>query len=107
MLKDKNKIQKECQTKTYSYYFKCYRFDRTDFCIKMQGNNLNKLFSFALSFSNLKDTNFYIEILDLNRNKTYFYYSVEGACFQSDYKLSLKECVHKLEMDEYYDTCQY
>ena len=95
------------KTKTYSYYFKCYRFDRTDFCIKMQGNNLNKLFSFALSFSNLKDTNFYIEILDLNRNKTYFYYSVEGACFQSDYKLSLKECVHKLEMDEYYDTCQY
>ena len=73
----------------------------------MQGDNLNKLFSFALSFSNLKDSDFYIEILDMNRNKTYYYYSVHKACFQSDYKLSLKECINKLEMDEYYDTCQY
>ena len=95
------------KTITYSYYFKCYKFDKPDFCIRMQGNNLNKLFSFALSFSNLKDTNFFIEINDTNRNKIYYYYSVDGVCFQSNYKLNLKECKHKLQMDEYYDTCQY
>lgn len=94
------------KTKTYSYYFKCYRFDSQNFCIKMQGNNLNKLFAFALSFSNLKDTNFYIEIHDKNRDEIYYYYSVSGACFQSDYKMSLKECKHKLIMDEFYDTYQ-
>ena len=95
------------KTKSYSYYFKCYKFDNTKFCIRMQGNNLNKLFAFALSFSNLKNSDFYIEIHDMNRDKIYYYYSVSDACFQSDYKMSLKECKHKLEMDEYYDTCQY
>lgn len=95
------------KTKNYSYYFKCFRFDKPDFAINMQGNNINNLFSFALSFSNLKDTNFFIEINDKNRNKIYYYYSVDGVCFQSDYKLSLKECMHKLEQDEYFDTCQY
>lgn len=95
------------KTKSYSYYFKCCRFSNPNLCINMHGDNLNKLFSFALSFSNLKDSDFFIEITDKNRNKIYYYYSVQNVCFQSDYKLSLKECISKLERDEYFDTCQY